>query len=162
MGSEMCIRDSTNTAIRDFMTASNSSKAHRRNNSRPPKPADTIRSGDPQSRHSLRFFSFFAPRNGTFHNRPCLVPFRPQNTHCASDGLSRQQDLNGKSLEENREPTALCSPWHLNLLHSMLRTIDSRNTGVQQSLELATVKVPPLPLRGMITCLLYTSDAADE
>ena len=92
----------------------------------------------------------YSYRNGTFQKRPCLVPSGPQNTHRSSDGLSRQRHVNAKSLEEDCEPTAVLSPWHSNLFHSMLRAIDSQNTGMQQGLELATVEVSPLTLGSMI------------
>lgn len=104
----------------------------------------------PRPRHSLRFFANFAPRDRTFHNRPRLVPFRPQNANRFFDCLSRQQDLNCKSLKENCEPTTFLGPRHSHLLHSMVRTVDSPNARVQEGLELTIVKVSPLAFRSMI------------
>ena len=47
-------------------------------------------------------------------------------------------------------PTAFLGPWHLNLFDTMLRTVDSRDTGVQESLELTAVRVSPLSLRSIL------------
>jgi hypothetical protein len=134
-----CQRDSVDRAVVQIMELKD---AH--------FPLEKCLLANRRPRHSRRFVANLAHGNCSSRIRTGKFPFCEQNAQCTRDGVSRQQDLNGELLGENCEPTALISPWHSNLYHSMPRTIDLRDTGVQQGLELAAVKVPPLPLGSVV------------
>lgn len=75
---------------------------------------------------------------------PSLVPVGLQNLHCFG------QRLRCQPLEENCETAALFGPRHVFLLDAMLRSIHPRHGSMQNGLKLATVQMPPTPLRSVI------------
>lgn len=77
-------------------------------------------------------------------NVPSLIPTDTQNAHRASDGLSRLQQVDRKTLKHLCESTALLSPRNVSLLHAMLWALHPRNPRVKNRFELAAVQMTPL------------------
>jgi len=76
-----------------------------------------------------------------------FIPANPQQSTGSRYRANSPQYCYRKTLEKLREAPLLLCPWNFDRLRSMLTTLYPRNLAHYYCLELATVKMPPAPLR---------------
>ncbi len=81
---------------------------------------------------------------------PRIVPAGIPDSLGAFDGLGCLQNIDYKSLEEDRETTALFGPRQKRLLDPMLGTVDSRRASMKDRAELHGIQVAPAAGRGVV------------